>query len=100
MKLVTLVENTQGATGCVCEHGLCIYAETAKHKLLVDSGQTDALIGNALLLDIDLAAVDTVILSHGHYDHSGGILPFSQLNKRARIIMHQKAPEPHFNGGR
>ncbi len=100
MKLVTLVENTQGATGCVCEHGLCIYAETANHKLLVDSGQTDALIGNAHLLGIDLSAVDTVILSHGHYDHSGGILPFSQLNKSARIIMHQKAPEPHFNGDR
>lgn len=97
MKLITLVENTLGQSGCIAEHGLCIYIETAKHKLLMDSGQTDALIHNAQQLDIDLSSVDTVVLSHGHYDHSGGILPFSQMNKNARIIMHRKAPEPHFN---
>lgn len=100
MRLFTLVENTQGQGGCICEHGLSIYIETQRHRLLVDCGQTDAVVSNARALGIDLAAVDTVILSHGHYDHSGGILPFSQVNKTARIIMHRKAPEPHFNGDR
>lgn len=97
MRIVTLVENTEGGSGCIAEHGLCIYIETQKHKLLMDSGQTDACVKNAQKLGIDLSAVDTLILSHGHYEHSGGILPFSKLNGKARIIMHAKAPEPHYN---
>ena len=100
MKIVTLVENTCGHQDCIAEHGLSIYIETEKHKLLLDTGQTDAIVKNAEVLGIDLSAVDTVILSHGHYDHSGGILPLSQINHNAQIIMQKKAAEPHFNGER
>ena len=100
MKIITLVENTEGAENCVAEHGLSLYIETEKHKLLLDAGQTDAVVKNAAVLGIDLSAVDTVILSHGHYDHSGGILPFSGLNRTAKIIMQRQAIEPHYNGER
>ena len=100
MRIVTLVENSCGHEGCIAEHGLSIYIETEKHKLLLDTGQTDAVIKNAKVLNIDLSAVDTVILSHGHYDHSGGILPFSKLNHSAQIIMQRKAAEPHYKGER
>ena len=96
MKIVTLVENSCGNENCIAEHGLSIYAETEKHKLLLDTGQTDAVVKNAKVLNIDLSAVDTVILSHGHYDHSGGILPFSKLNHTAQIIMQRLAAEPHY----
>ena len=100
MRIVTLVENTCGHENCIEEHGLSIYIETEKHKLLLDTGQTDAVVKNAEVLGIDLSAVDTVILSHGHYDHSGGILPFSKLNLSAQIIMQRSAAEPHYNGER
>ena len=100
MRIVTLVENSCGHEGCIAEHGLSIYIETEKHKLLLDTGQTDAVVKNAKVLGIDLTAVDTVILSHGHYDHSGGILPFSKLNLSAQIIMQSSAAEPHYNGER
>ena len=100
MKIITLVENTSEKEECFAEHGLSIYIETEKHKLLLDTGQTDAVVKNAETLGIDLAAVDTVILSHGHYDHSGGILPFSKLNRTAKIVMQRKAAEPHYNGER
>ena len=100
MKIITLVENTEGAENCIAEHGLSLYIETEKHKLLLDAGQTDAVVKNAAVLGIDLSAVDTVILSHGHYDHSGGILPFSELNCTAKIIMQRQAIEPHYNGER
>ena len=100
MKIITLVENTEGAENCIAEHGLSLYIETEKHRLLLDAGQTDAAVKNAAVLGIDLSAVDTVILSHGHYDHSGGIMPFSELNRTARIIMQRKAVEPHYNGER
>ncbi len=100
MRIVTLVENTCGHEDCIAEHGLSIYIETENHKLLLDTGQTDAVVKNAEVLGIDLSAVDTVVLSHGHYDHSGGILPFSEINHTAQIIMQRSAAEPHFNGDR
>lgn len=98
MKIITLVENTCGDERCVAEHGLSLYIETDKHRLLLDAGQTDAVVRNAEVLGVDLSAVDMVILSHGHYDHSGGILPFSQVNNTAQIIMQRNAIEPHYNG--
>ena len=100
MKLWTLVENTCGREDCIAEHGLSLYIETARHKLLMDTGQTDALLHNAAALGIDLSAVDTVILSHGHYDHAGGILPFCTVNSTAKIYMQRSAAAPHFNGER
>ena len=98
MKIVTLVENTSGNESCIAEHGLSVYIETEKHKLLLDTGQTDAVVKNSEALGIDLTAVDTVVLSHGHYDHSGGILHISKLNPSARIFMQRAAAEPHYNG--
>ena len=90
MRIINLVENTEGASGCGVEHGLCFYIETEKHKLLMDAGQTGLLLENAEKLGIDLTQVDTVVLSHGHYDHGGGILPFAKtMNKDG---------EPHYIG--
>ncbi|MBQ6554447.1 MAG: MBL fold metallo-hydrolase [Firmicutes bacterium] len=98
--MITLVENTAESDAFIAEHGLSIYIETEKHKLLLDTGQTDALLKNAAVLGIDLSAVDTLVLSHGHYDHSGGILPFCGINKNARIIMQKTAAVPHYNGAK
>ena len=100
MKIITLVENSCGHEKCIAEHGLSLYIETERHILLLDAGQTDAVVKNAEVLGIDLSEIDTVILSHGHYDHSGGILPFSQINHTAQIFMQNAAAEPHYNGER
>ena len=91
MRIVNLVENTLGAAGLDPEHGLCFYIETAKHKLLMDTGASDLLIANAEKKGIDLTQIDTVILSHGHYDHGGGIPAFAGLNPDARIYMQRSA---------
>ena len=108
MRIINLVENTEGASGCGFEHGLCFYIETENHKLLMDTGQTDLMIANAEKLGIDLTKVDTVVLSHGHYDHGGGILPFAKINPDAKIYVPEgafgeyysvnKAGEPHYIG--
>ena len=97
MRIVNLIENTPGAEGCLYEHGLSFYIETENHKLLVDTGASDAFIKNAHTLGIDLTKVDTVILSHGHYDHSGGILPFTVLNPTARIYMQKNAANDFYH---
>ena len=96
MKIVNLIENTEGKPGCINEHGLSFYIETEKHKLLLDLGQTDSAIQNANILGVDLKAVDTVVLSHGHYDHSGGIMPFSEINDHATIYMQQSAGGKYY----
>ena len=87
MRIINLVENTEGASGYGSEHGLSFYIETAHHKLLADTGAPDPLLKNAEKLGIDLTKVDTVILSHGHYDHGGGILPFAEVNPAAKIYI-------------
>ena len=91
MKILNLIENTEGAAGCAAEHGLSFYIETEDHRLLMDLGPSASVIGNAEKLGVDLKAVDTVILSHGHYDHSGGILPFTKLNPEAKIYLQGSA---------
>jgi len=96
MKIINLVENEPGDSGCEAAHGLSFYVETKNHKLLFDSSPSDVVIRNAQKLGVDLPAVDTVILSHGHYDHSGGILPFVELNPRAKIYMQHNAGGEYY----
>ena len=91
MKIINLIENTEGYPGCRCEHGLSFYIETERHTILVDTGASDGFLANATLLGVDLGRVDTVILSHGHYDHGGGIWAFAQRYPGIRIYMQRGA---------
>lgn len=97
MKIINLVEDTSGDNQCQYEHGLSFYIETEKHKLLMDSGATDMFLHNAELLQVDLKQVDTVILSHGHYDHAGGLTAFSKLNPQAKIYLKASAGEDYYH---
>lgn len=97
MKIVNLIENTAGETGCSAAHGLSFYIETERHKILMDLGPSAETLGNAEKLGIDLKQVDTVVLSHGHYDHAGGILPFAEINPNARIYMQQSAAGEYYS---
>lgn len=73
LKITTLVENTAIKARFRAEHGLSMLIEKDGELVLFDTGQTDALIHNAKLLGVDLSRIDKVILSHGHYDHGGGL---------------------------
>ena len=97
MKITVLMENTPKDASVLAEHGLSLYIETDNHKLLSDCGCTDAFIKNAATLNIDLTVVDSVFLSHGHYDHSGGILPFTKVNVNAPIYIQEKALLPYYH---
>lgn len=97
MRIVNLIENTQGHAGCTFAHGLSFYIETEKHKVLMDLGPSGDTLANAEALGIDLKEVDTVVLSHGHYDHSGGIIPFSGINDNAVIYMQKSADRPYYS---
>lgn len=96
-RIINLVEDTAGGRDCRFEHGLCFYVETKKHKILVDSGATDMFMHNAALLGVELRQVDALILSHGHYDHAGGILAFAGLNPQAKIYLRPSAGEAYYH---
>lgn len=97
MKIINLIENTKGSNSCLFEHGLSFYIEVTGRKLLIDTGATEAFITNAQKLGVDLAKVDHMILSHGHYDHAGGILAFAQINPHAPIWMQKQAVNEFYH---
>lgn len=97
MKVWTLIENTACSPDFKAEHGLSLYIETGEKRILFDVGQTEAFADNAEKLGIDLGTVDFVILSHGHYDHGGGLKRFLELNHTAPVYMSRHALEPHYN---
>ncbi len=98
MKITALAENTTKTESFDTEHGLSLYIETKNHKILFDMGQSNLFLKNAEKLGIDLKDVDIAILSHGHYDHSGGLAAFLELNKTAPVYLSPFAFEPHLNG--
>ena len=91
MKFTTLFENTACSEALAYGHGLSLYIETEKHKILFDMGPDEGFLQNARALGVDLEAVDTAILSHGHYDHGGGLETFYRQNPRAKIYIHRAA---------
>ena len=86
MKAICLIADDRALSNLEIEHGLAFYIETPEFNLLLDTGQSDLFIENAIALDIDLTKIDFVIISHGHYDHTGGLLDFLRINKRAEPI--------------
>lgn len=98
MKITVLCENTTCSRSIGAEHGLSLYIRTERHKLLFDMGQSDLFLKNAQALGIDLAEVDIAVVSHGHYDHGGGLGAFLDINKKAPVYISKHAFGEHYNG--
>ena len=96
--LKVLIENTALSENFRKEHGLSLYLETDTHKILFDTGKSDQFLANAQALGIDLSEADTAVISHGHYDHTGGLNTFLNLNKKAPVYINRQAFLPHFYG--
>lgn len=98
MKITVLMENNTDKEYLIAEHGLSLYIETENHKILFDTGQSDGFYQNAMALGIDLTAVDIAILSHGHYDHGGGLHQFLEINNKAKLYINQHAFGDYYSG--
>ncbi|MBQ2729696.1 MAG: MBL fold metallo-hydrolase [Clostridia bacterium] len=98
MKITVLVENTTEVNGIEAEHGLSLFLETDEHKILFDMGQSDLFFTNAKKLGVDLSLADYAVLSHGHYDHGGGLRLFLDVNKKAPVYLRRDALGPYYNG--
>ncbi|MBQ2854882.1 MAG: MBL fold metallo-hydrolase [Oscillospiraceae bacterium] len=100
MKITVLTENTALRPDLLAEHGLSLYIETQTHRILFDAGQTDAFSKNAEKLGVDLKAVDFCVLSHGHYDHGGGLKRFLEINDHAPVYLSRHAFGEYFSSGK
>lgn len=98
MKITSLAENTVHTDYLGSEHGLSLYIETDKNKILFDMGQSSLFSENAEKLSIDLSDVDIAVLSHGHYDHGGGLKKFLEINKKAPVYLSKIAFGDYYNG--
>lgn len=96
MKIIGVVENTSCSKSYKNEHGLSLYIETPKHRILFDLGPDDTFVQNAYALGIELEEIDIVIISHGHKDHGGGLEAFLEKNKKAKIYIQESAFIKHY----
>jgi 7,8-dihydropterin-6-yl-methyl-4-(beta-D-ribofuranosyl)aminobenzene 5'-phosphate synthase len=91
MRITALAENISHVENLGSEHGLSLYIETEKHKLLFDTGQSSLFAENAVKLGVDLSLVDLCVISHGHYDHGGGLRTFFKVNNNSPVYANIKA---------
>lgn len=96
LKITVLVEDTANKRGLLAEHGLSFLIETGRNKVLFDTGQGLALPHNVEQLRIDLKTVDAVVLSHGHYDHTGGLSFALNRMNRPCVYVHPEALNPKY----
>jgi len=96
MRIVTLVDNVVNGGDLQAEHGLSLFIETDGKKILFDTGQSGLFIKNAKKLGVDIIDIDYVVLSHGHYDHTGGLNSFLERNSKALVYAKRGVLDPKF----
>ena len=88
-RITILCENSVGLPfGVVGEHGFACYVETGKGNYLFDTGQGFGIVQNALALKKDLRTIQSVLISHGHYDHTGGLPAVLKLREKVDVHGH------------
>lgn len=92
IRIVNLCDNKSISPDFSAEHGLSYYIEAYGKKILFDTGQSDVFLRNAKNLNIDLFALDLVVLSHGHYDHVGGLARLTAKN----VYCHRQIFVPKY----
>jgi 7,8-dihydropterin-6-yl-methyl-4-(beta-D-ribofuranosyl)aminobenzene 5'-phosphate synthase len=100
MNITVLADNTVAARDARGEHGLAFWIESGGNRLLFDTGQGSVLADNARVLRVNLETANAMVLSHGHYDHTGGLA--AVLREAARpmaVHAHPDALLPKYRRG-
>jgi 7,8-dihydropterin-6-yl-methyl-4-(beta-D-ribofuranosyl)aminobenzene 5'-phosphate synthase len=98
IRLTTLSDNSAGQPYLLAEWGLSILIEAEGRSILMDSGAGVSAVNNAETLGIDLTKIDTIVLSHGHFDHTGGLqLLLPVIGHEVPVIAHPDLFSPHWN---
>lgn len=96
LRLTTVVDNRADRVGLLAEHGLAVFVEADDSRILFDTGQGKALTHNARELGITFDRLDAIVLSHGHYDHTGALAEVLEQAPGAAIYVHPAAVEPKY----
>lgn len=96
-RITVLVDDRARGRGLLGEHGLAFWVETRERCILFDTGQGMVLEHNANRLGIRLESANAVVLSHGHYDHTGGLGRVLEVAPQAKTFVHPAALEPKFS---
>lgn len=97
VRITVLVDNAVSRPDVLTEHGLSMWIEYADKQILWDTGQSDMLLTNARTLGVDLAAADSIVISHGHYDHTGGLPAVLTVLHKAGIYLHPAAVQMRYS---
>ena len=95
MKITSLMDNECSIDGLLKQHGLSLLIESKGKRILFDTGADSGFIQNAKTLNVDLADVNMCVLSHGHYDHGGGLNAFFKINDKSLAYMSALASNDH-----
>jgi 7,8-dihydropterin-6-yl-methyl-4-(beta-D-ribofuranosyl)aminobenzene 5'-phosphate synthase len=96
VRVTVLVDNRTTSGDLAHEHGLSLWVEAGQSRVLIDTGETEAFLGNADALGIDLGEAQAVALSHGHYDHSGGLPAALRAAPGASLYLHPAALQQRY----
>lgn len=96
LQITVLADNSVAVPTLLGEHGLSMLIEADGRRILFDTGQGRVLRENADALGISLSGLDAVVLSHGHFDHTGGLGTLPGENPPAAIFLHPAALEPKY----
>jgi len=94
---ITVLSDNRAANGLEAEHGVSLWIEIAGHTILFDTGHGEAMLRNAEALGIDLGLADCVVLSHGHYDHTGNLPTVLERAGHSRLFLHPDAVQARYS---
>jgi 7,8-dihydropterin-6-yl-methyl-4-(beta-D-ribofuranosyl)aminobenzene 5'-phosphate synthase len=96
ISITTLVDDN-ASQNLAFEHGLSFWIKYGNKRFLFDTGQTNVILRNAKLLRVDLTLTDGIIVSHGHYDHTGGFAYVLDVVPKTTIYLHPAAMKAKFS---
>ena len=96
LRITVLAENTARGIDLLGEHGLAFWIEAGGRRILFDTGQGKVLHHNARCLEVPLDTAEMVAISHGHFDHTGGLKDVLGTAGQIDLYMHPAALEKKY----